>query len=72
VQQLSCCLDARSDRAYVDLLARVVDEIALAAQCVEDRLAASRESMSTQDVLSASYLRRKSSQGKADRKPPQA
>jgi hypothetical protein len=41
VQQLSRRLDARSDRAIVNVLARIVDEIPLAAQCVEDRHAPS-------------------------------
>jgi Ca-activated chloride channel family protein len=47
-------------------------EALFASRKMSTRLAASRESMSTQDAPSASYLRRKSSQGKADRKPPQA
>ena len=47
-------------------------EALFASRKMSTRLAASRESMSTQDEPSASYLRRKSSQGKADRKPPQA
>jgi hypothetical protein len=34
--------------------------------------AARRESLSVQDAPAASYLRRKSSQGKADPKSPQA
>ena len=41
VQQLICRLDARSDRPVVDVFACVVDEISLAAQCVEDRHAPS-------------------------------
>jgi len=47
-------------------------EALFASRKMSTRLAASRESMSTQDEPSASYLRRKSSQGKADRKPPHA
>jgi Ca-activated chloride channel family protein len=48
-------------------------ESAFAARKMSTRLAARHESLSVQDVApAASYLRRKSQQGKADRKPPQA
>jgi hypothetical protein len=48
-------------------------ESAFASRRMSTRLAARHESLSVQDVApAASYLRRKSQQGKADRKPPQA
>jgi len=43
-----------------------------ASRKMSTRLAASCESLSVANVPAASYLRRKSNQGKADRKPPQA
>jgi len=47
-------------------------EALFASRKMSTRLAASYESLDDKDVPAASYLRRKSSQGKADRKPPQA
>jgi Ca-activated chloride channel family protein len=47
-------------------------EALFSARRMNTRLAESSESLSVEDVPVASYLRRKSSQGKADRKPPQA
>jgi hypothetical protein len=47
-------------------------EAMFASRKMNTRLAASRESLGVEDVPAASYLRRKSSQGKADPKPPQA
>jgi Ca-activated chloride channel family protein len=47
-------------------------EAMFASRKMSTRLAGSYESLDDKDVPAASYLRRKSSQGKADRKPPQA
>lgn len=47
-------------------------ESAFASRRMSTRLAASQESLQVNDALGASYLRRKSNQGKGDRKPPQA
>jgi Ca-activated chloride channel family protein len=47
-------------------------EAMFASRRMSTRLAASHESLSVQSAPSASYLRRKSSQGRADPKPPQA
>jgi len=47
-------------------------EAMFASRKMSTRLAASRESLSVENIPGAAYLRRKSNQGKADRKPPQA
>ena len=47
-------------------------EAMFSSRRMSTRLAASHESLSVQNAPAASYLRRKSSQGKADPKPPQA
>ena len=47
-------------------------EAMFASRRMSTRLAASHESLSVQNAPAASYLRRKSNQGKADPKPPQA
>jgi len=47
-------------------------EALFASRKMSTRLAASCESLSVENIPGAAYLRRKSNQGKADRKPPQA
>jgi len=47
-------------------------EAMFASRKMSTRLAASSESLSVENMPGAAYLRRKSNQGKAERKPPQA